>query len=316
MSRVRAALGDRSNQPTQPAGKPGLRGQWQTTAIRPKSMNGLPPSRPHSSVSRSDTRQDYKFPTQAQLDAASNRRERATSAASNRPSSSASNKIVGYSGHVPGIRDTCAVGFEGSLTGAHAATVLLKGKTRPHSAPSDRWDYESMSGRIGNTNPLGVQTSLKNTSNIRFGDARLWTKSTTQAACFGRKKSPQKLMLSPEKRSELRARTAQYEESKRNVKQERIAAIKNAMQDKIHQKITGGPFQLRRAFKLFDKGASGSVDLVNFRDALTDHFAMDVTEQEITALFAVYDVNMNGALEYREFCNVVMEADFKCVKVW
>jgi hypothetical protein len=96
----------------------------------------------------------------------------------------------------------------------------------------------------------------------------------------------------------------------------RIVAIKNAMHRKIDQSITGGPFQLRRSFRQFDRDASGMIDLENFRNTLKDYFSMDASEEEVTALFAVYDTDYNGALDYKEFCNVIIEPDFKAVSQW
>jgi len=114
----------------------------------------------------------------------------------------------------------------------------------------------------------------------------------------------------------METRARDYSNAKRMVNRERIKAIKMAVQDKIHQKISGGPFQQRRAFKLFDRAASGKIDMINFRAALRDIFTIDATETEIIALFAMYDLNQNGYLEYSEFCNIIMEPDFQGRTKW
>lgn len=104
-----------------------------------------------------------------------------------------------------------------------------------------------------------------------------------------------------------------------------------------HTDGCSGPFQLRRSFRLFDRSASGQIDLDDFLATLKDYFSMNVTggpcslhaltcvssdhhllctEDECTAVFAAYDKNLNGALEYKEFCTLIVEPDFKEVKQW
>merc|ERR1712046_535570 len=99
----------------------------------------------------------------------------------------------------------------------------------------------------------------------------------------------QEEMLSPEKRSELSSRRALYSEAKRSVSRQRVVEITSAMHAKINQSITGGPFQLRRAFKQFDRSASGHINLDDFRAALNEKYTLAVTDEEVTAVFAYFD---------------------------
>ena len=43
---------------------------------------------------------------------------------------------------------------------------------------------------------------------------------------------------------------------------------------------------------------------------------MAVTEEEVTALFAVYDRDLNGGIDYKEFATIIMEPDFVQVNQW
>ena len=114
--------------------------------------------------------------------------------------------------------------------------------------------------------------------------------------------------------------------------------------------MSAGPFQQRAAFKQFAKGA-GKISFNDFRDTLKDNFSMDITghlrhlslvhlvlqeyivdaphsvsvhhsdvslcpDDECTAMFAVYDTNLNGSLEYKEFCRLVIKPDFCSVQTW
>ena len=122
--------------------------------------------------------------------------------------------------------------------------------------------------------------------------------------------------MSPEKRSQQNQRRRVYEAAKRRVTAKRINEIKNQMHAKIDQSITGGPFQLRRSFRMFDRSASGLIDLENFTSTLREFFSMAVTEEEVTALFAVYDRDLNGGIDYKEFATIIMEPDFVQVNQW
>jgi len=229
-------------------------------------------------------------------------------------------KIVGYAGHIPSIRDTCAESFKDSLTSAAKETrnmqkggPLLK---RPASAPLwNRPDSVMSNGSTGSMFSQGFRSSIGNNSNIAFGDERMWVPKSTNQFVYG-KKTEEAVLMSPEKRAQLNSRQRKYDAAKRKVAPNRINKIKNEMHAKIDQSMTGGPFQLRRAFRQFDRDASGLISLSHFRATLKDYFSMAVSEDEITALYAVYDVDCNGGIDYKEFCTLIMEPDFKNVTQW
>jgi len=233
-------------------------------------------------------------------------------------------KIVGYAGHIPSIRDTCAESFKDSLTSAKKDSInLQKGGPlmlrRPASAPLwNRADsVMSTASTTSNTSMFsqGFRSSVGNNSNINFGDDRMWVPKSTNQMAYG-KKAEEAVLMSPEKRAQVNSRQRKYDAAKRKVSPNRINKIKNEMHQKIDQSMTGGPFQLRRAFRQFDRDASGLISLSHFRATLKDYFSMAVSEDEITALYAVYDTDCNGGIDYKEFATLIMEPDFVNVTQW
>ena len=227
-------------------------------------------------------------------------------------------KIVGYAGHIPSIRDTCAESFRDSLTSANKEyRSMSRTGQRPATAPFDRsssaMSYSSSGSSLFST---GLRSG-KTGSNLILGDHRLWVPKSTSSVAYGRSKDDEEQQLmSPEKRAQKGQRQRVYDQAKRCVSTKRINEIKNQMHAKIDQSITGGPFQLRRSFRMFDRSATGLIDLTNFTDTLRDFFSMAVTEEEVTALYAVYDRDLNGGIDYKEFCTIIVEPDFKPVQQW
>jgi len=226
-------------------------------------------------------------------------------------------KIVGYAGHIPSIRDTCAESFRDSLTTANKEyTSMQRSFRRPVSAPAFDRSASAMSFNGSSLFSSGLRSG-KTSSNLILGDNRLWVPKSTNSVVYGRSKDDEEeQLMSPEKRSQQNQRRRVYEAAKRRVTAKRINEIKNQMHAKIDQSITGGPFQLRRSFRMFDRSASGLIDLENFTSTLREFFSMAVTEEEVTALFAVYDRDLNGGIDYKEFATIIMEPDFVQVNQW
>ena len=228
-------------------------------------------------------------------------------------------KIVGYAGHIPSIRDTCAESFRDSLSSANKEySSMQKSFKRPASAPvfdrsASAMSYSSNGSSLFSSGLRAGKTG----SNLILGDHRLWVPKSTNHVAYGKSKDDQEeQLMSPEKRAQRNGRQRVYDQAKRKVSSRRINEIKNLMHAKIDQSITGGPFQLRRSFRQFDRDASGLIDLNNFRSTLRDYFSLNVTEEEVTALFAIYDRDLNGGLDYKEFCTIIMEPDFISVNQW
>merc|ERR1712216_933739 len=58
--------------------------------------------------------------------------------------------------------------------------------------------------------------------------------------------------------------------------------------------------QLRRAFKFFDRDSSQTIDIGELSDAL-EAFGLQFSEAQVVALFAMYDKNNEGSINYADF---------------
>jgi len=88
-----------------------------------------------------------------------------------------------------------------------------------------------------------------------------------------------------------------------------IESLQEIIRMKILQRTRGGAFRLRKAFALFDRDSSGGIDPLEFRQAI-EWFGVQVTEDQVLALFALYDQQRQGELEYHDFTSKVLGQDF------
>ena len=76
------------------------------------------------------------------------------------------------------------------------------------------------------------------------------------------------------------------------------------MRDKIDQYAGSSKgdvgYQVKSSFRFFDRDARGVIDLVMFREALRK-MGLKVDEMTAVALFARYDINRNGFVNYHEY---------------
>lgn len=95
-----------------------------------------------------------------------------------------------------------------------------------------------------------------------------------------------------------------------------LAQVKNLermMRDKLQQRTKSGPFQLRKNFRYFDVDADGEITLMEFSECM-NKMGFAFKEEEIIALFGLYDEDGNGSIDYNEFCDKLMEKEFMDVR--
>ena len=76
--------------------------------------------------------------------------------------------------------------------------------------------------------------------------------------------------------------------------------LRKIIEVKLHQKMQGGPGQLRKAFKLFDKDASGFVTDTEFVH-LMHTWGLAISKGQAAEFIATMDKDGNGTLDYNEF---------------
>lgn len=71
------------------------------------------------------------------------------------------------------------------------------------------------------------------------------------------------------------------------------------------QRGARGIFGLARLFKIMDDDHSGTLSRAEFEKACRD-FKTDMSSEDVGALFAVFDVNRDGSINYDEFLRTVI----------
>jgi hypothetical protein len=76
--------------------------------------------------------------------------------------------------------------------------------------------------------------------------------------------------------------------------------LRKTIELKLEQKMRGGPGQLRKAFKLFDKDSSGFVTDTEFVH-LMRAWGVEISKEQAAEFIATMDKDGNGTLDYNEF---------------
>ena len=92
----------------------------------------------------------------------------------------------------------------------------------------------------------------------------------------------------------------------------RLDRLEKTMRDKLDMYAAGAPgsFHLRSTFRYFDRDAQGAVSFGEFVNGLRLLGFKQTDNLENVALFARYDVQQRGFLDYYEFINHVMSKDY------
>lgn len=105
---------------------------------------------------------------------------------------------------------------------------------------------------------------------------------------------------SPEVRAE------RYHMATKNLGERRLAALEKTLREKLFNRVAAGPFQLRRNFKYFDKDGNGTIDLDEFIECLEGLMGIVLPHEHVIALFARYDDDLSGCMDYQEFIAKLM----------
>jgi len=81
------------------------------------------------------------------------------------------------------------------------------------------------------------------------------------------------------------------------------------LQEKIEQRIKGGPHSLRLAFKKFSNGSSGEITKVQFRSTLEKVGLEGLSDSDVDALFSKFDHDHNSKIDFNEFVSFVLKSN-------
>jgi len=110
-------------------------------------------------------------------------------------------------------------------------------------------------------------------------------------------------------------RTAIYRECIENVKPEKLLALEAMFRDKLNTYAAGAKtgskgYDVKNTFRYLDRDANGCVDLENLCQSLEFMGIETANETMTVALFARYDVQRRGFVDYQEFVKYILGNDY------
>ena len=155
--------------------------------------------------------------------------------------------------------------------------------------------------------PVQRQKGLSNFSGLLLGDDRIGFNESILSGTYRVAVEDKMTIRSPSKTKSRQARMLAYNEASEKVGEIEINRLERVMKDKLFQRsyMTSSPFQVRKAFKFFDREQSGQISIEGFTRAL-EFLGFQFSEMQNTALFARFDPSYSGEIEYMTFIKVAM----------
>lgn len=170
--------------------------------------------------------------------------------------------------------------------------------------PSIRDYYEG--NRKDQNKPMQLQKGLSNFSGLVLGDDRIAFSESILSATYRIPVESKMAISSPSKNKTQHTRRRDYKDALEAVGDVELDRLERVMKDKLFQRsyATSSPFQVRKAFKFFDRERTLTISLEGFTSALE---FLGFQFQECTlALFARYDTDFSGSIDYMHFINHAM----------
>lgn len=191
----------------------------------------------------------------------------------------------------------------------------ITGKIRAYPSVTD---YYYASAR-DSEKTINSQHGLSNFSNVVFGDDRISCYRPLSQDLYRIHDDMAKSLevLSDQKLRLMTKTPAQrkrdYDEARQIVGDRSLDLMEQMMRDKLQQRTKAGPYQLRKTFKYFDRDSSGGIDIAEFSRAL-ELMGFQFNELQTLALFGRYDMSLSGDVDYHDFVDKLMEADFGAIR--
>merc|ERR1719329_1621701 len=181
----------------------------------------------------------------------------------------------------------------------------------PYTSTVDRTypsvkDYYQANVR-DNSKPIQLQSGLSNYSGLKMGDDRISSSESILSATYRIPVEHLMSIDSPSKMMGKNVRKREYQNALKKIGEIEIDRLERVMKDKLFQRsyATSSPFQVRKAFKFFDREIKLTVPIEGFTRAL-EFLGFQFTEMQNLALFARYDDEYTGEIPYMEFITNAM----------
>eukprot|EP01038_Epipyxis_sp_PR26KG_P005600 gene5600-7729_t len=167
-------------------------------------------------------------------------------------------------------------------------------------------DYYRASSK-DSSRPIQLQNGLSNYSGLVLGDDRISFTESILSATYRIPVEEKMAIESPSKHKTKHSRKRDYQDAYKKVGDTEINRLERVMKDKLFQRsyATSSPFQVRKAFKFFDREQSLRIAIEGFTRAL-EFLGFQFSELQNLALFARYDPDFTGEIDYMNFINTAM----------
>ena len=171
--------------------------------------------------------------------------------------------------------------------------------------PSSRDYYEA--NVTDRSKPVQLQNGLSNYSSLVLGDDRIAFSESILSATYRIPVESKMAIESPSKDKTKHSRRRDYVDATNAVGETEINRLERVMKDKLFQRsyATSSPFQVRKAFKFFDRECSMAISIEGFTRAL-EFLGFQFSELQNTALFGRYDPDLRGEIDYMSFISKAM----------
>jgi Ca2+-binding EF-hand superfamily protein len=171
--------------------------------------------------------------------------------------------------------------------------------------PSIRDYYEGNRKDLGK--PMQLQKGLSNFSGLVLGDDRIAFSESILSATYRIPVEEKMSMASPSKNKTQHTRRRDYKDALDATGNVELDRLERVMKDKLFQRsyATSSPFQVRKAFKFFDREKTLRISIEGFTSAL-EFLGFQFAEIQNVALFGRYDKDFSGEIDYMHFINHAM----------
>lgn len=191
---------------------------------------------------------------------------------------------------------------------AACRTTIPKG-TRPVNLESVYDSFEESKKNDARLGSLpGHTVGAGNRSNIMFGDDRIRFKTSYSQEVY--KLDPQRAertVLGTANRQRWiersrKQRILDYKQATDHIGYEALGNIESILRQRLTERISSGPYQLRRMLQKYNHDGSGEIDYEDFTQLLLS-FGLNFNRFEVTSLFGRHDSRANGLLNFQELIN-------------
>ena len=144
-------------------------------------------------------------------------------------------------------------------------------------------------------------------SRLQLGDDRIGFSESILSATYRIPVEEKMAIESPSKSKTVHSRKRDYKDALDAVGAVELDRLERVMKDKLFQRsyMTSSPFQVRKAFKFFDREKTLAISIEGFVRAL-EFLGFQFNDLQNVALFARYDKDCTGVIDYMNFISSAM----------